>query len=200
MVVMATEFRNFTNIKGYDYTPEKTDTIYAEDLNRISTAINDVETDVDALPAQISIAIEAAIAATKDALFPIGSIYANGSDNTNPAILLGFGTWTRIAAGRVLLGRAESGGYSTVGLTAGAERVGLHAWIGAFDSNASSIGYCATGNVPNENFLYGGTFNNLNQNIAAGRVNHATRVTDGNGVDASIMQPYLIVNYWKRTA
>ena len=197
---MSRAFRNFRNINGYKFDANKTDTIFAEDLNSITAAVNNLEDEIDGVPAQISAAVAAAVAATKDALYPVGSIYANGSDNTNPATLLGFGTWIRIAAGRVLLGRAESGGYSTVGLTAGAERVALHAWIGAFDSNSSTIGYGATGSVPNETFTYGGTFNNRNDNIAAGRINHATRVTDGNGVDPSVMQPYLIVNYWRRTA
>lgn len=37
-------------------------------------------------------------------VWPVGSIYMNGSVNTNPATLLGFGVWERFAQGRVLLG------------------------------------------------------------------------------------------------
>ena len=36
------------------------------------------------------------------AVYPIGSVYTNASVDTNPATLLGFGTWTAFAAGRVI--------------------------------------------------------------------------------------------------
>ena len=30
---------------------------------------------------------------------PVGSVYNNGTDDTDPAILLGYGTWERIPSG-----------------------------------------------------------------------------------------------------
>lgn len=39
-----------------------------------------------------------------DAIYPVGSIYSNVSDSTNPGTLLGFGTWAAFAEGRVLVG------------------------------------------------------------------------------------------------
>ena len=48
--------------------------------------------------------IDAAITATKAALYPIGSIYANATDNTNPGTLLGFGTWSAFGQSRMMLG------------------------------------------------------------------------------------------------
>ena len=44
------------------------------------------------------------IQAAISALYPVGSIYTNASNSTNPATLLGFGTWSAFAAGRVLIG------------------------------------------------------------------------------------------------
>lgn len=38
------------------------------------------------------------------AAHPVGSIYMNASNATNPATLLGFGTWQAAGAGRVLIG------------------------------------------------------------------------------------------------
>ena len=35
--------------------------------------------------------------------YPVGSVYVNASDGTDPATLLGFGTWARIGQGRVLV-------------------------------------------------------------------------------------------------
>ena len=37
-------------------------------------------------------------------LYPVGSLYYNSSVSTNPATLLGFGTWTAFGAGRVPVG------------------------------------------------------------------------------------------------
>ena len=37
-------------------------------------------------------------------LYPVGSLYYNSSVTTNPATLLGFGTWTAFGAGRVPVG------------------------------------------------------------------------------------------------
>lgn len=40
----------------------------------------------------------------KQAIYPVGSLYFNGTSATNPSSLLGFGTWEAYAAGRVLVG------------------------------------------------------------------------------------------------
>lgn len=40
--------------------------------------------------------------------YPVGSVYVNVSDSTNPATLLGFGTWERLS-GRFLLGATDNG-------------------------------------------------------------------------------------------
>lgn len=55
-------------------------------------------------------------------VYPVGSIYTNASNNTNPGTLLGFGTWTAFGAGRVMVGfdsgntlfdtAEETGGYA----------------------------------------------------------------------------------------
>lgn len=60
-------------------------------------------------------------------LFPVGSIYTNATNATDPATLLGFGTWTQFAQGRVPVGiqagdsdfdtALETGGTKTVSLT-----------------------------------------------------------------------------------
>lgn len=38
------------------------------------------------------------------ALYPVGSIYSNATNSTNPGTLFGFGTWTAFGAGRVPVG------------------------------------------------------------------------------------------------
>lgn len=51
--------------------------------------------------------VDAAIAATKAALYPVGSIYANADDSTNPATLLGFGTWVAFSKSRMMIGAGQ---------------------------------------------------------------------------------------------
>lgn len=51
-----------------------------------------------------SIATAAFVQAALAALHPVGSIYMNATNATNPATLLGFGTWTAFGAGRVPVG------------------------------------------------------------------------------------------------
>ena len=50
------------------------------------------------------------MAVTSDlrALYPVGSIYMNATNSTNPGTLLGFGTWQQLAPGRVLMGAGNS--------------------------------------------------------------------------------------------
>jgi hypothetical protein len=40
-------------------------------------------------------------------IYPVGSVYMNATDGTNPATLLGFGTWEKIPTGKTLLGLNE---------------------------------------------------------------------------------------------
>ena len=51
-----------------------------------------------------ALATTAFVQAALQLLYPIGSIYTNSSDNTNPGTLFGFGTWTAFGAGRVMVG------------------------------------------------------------------------------------------------
>jgi hypothetical protein len=48
--------------------------------------------------------VQAAILAAASALYPVGSIYTNATNSTNPGTLLGFGTWDPFAQTRVLAG------------------------------------------------------------------------------------------------
>jgi microcystin-dependent protein len=73
-----------------------------------------------------------------DAAWPIGSVFI-AVVNTNPAMLLGFGTWAAFAAGRVLVGRdagdadfdtaEETGGTKTVTLTAAQSGLPQHTHV-----------------------------------------------------------------------
>lgn len=53
-------------------------------------------------------------------VFPVGSIYTNASDQTNPSTLFGFGTWVKFGQGKVLVGHDPSDGdFNVAGETGG---------------------------------------------------------------------------------
>ena len=54
------------------------------------------------------IATTAFVQATLQAVYPVGSVYINAASTTNPATLLGFGTWVEFGAGRVMVGQNAS--------------------------------------------------------------------------------------------
>jgi len=59
---------------------------------------------------------------TASSAYPVGSIYMNASVATNPATLLGFGTWSAFGAGRVLIGLdAGDADFDTAEETGGAK-------------------------------------------------------------------------------
>jgi hypothetical protein len=68
------------------------------------TEINELPQDLEDAVDALTVAINNAVAATKNSLYPVGSIYTNAVDNTNPSELLGFGTWVAFGAGRVPVG------------------------------------------------------------------------------------------------
>lgn len=63
----------------------------------------------DAVETTVSQAVEEAIREIEDitrsleSVYPVGSIYLNATNSANPAQLLGFGTWQRLAQGRMLI-------------------------------------------------------------------------------------------------
>ena len=68
------------------------------------------------------LATTAFVATALAALYPVGSIYINASDSTNPGTLLGFGTWTAFGAGKVLISQDTGDtSFDTLGETGGSK-------------------------------------------------------------------------------
>ena len=64
-------------------------------------------------------AVKTALNALMEALYPVGSIYMNVTNGTNPGTLLGFGTWTAIE-GRFIIGADST--YTARGTGGGATK------------------------------------------------------------------------------
>ena len=130
-------------------------------------------------------------AATLQAVYPVGSIYINAAVATNPATLLGFGTWAAFGAGRVMVGidstdtdfdaAEETGGAKTVTLTT---------------SQIPSHTHTATlmGNGEDEQQDLPAAGDNTNPSRPM------TTSATGGGAAHNNVQPYIVVYMWKRTA
>jgi len=135
-------------------------------------------------------------------IFPVGSIYINATVSTNPATLLGFGTWTAFGAGRVPVGY-DSGNT----LFDAAEETGgsADAIVVSHTHTATDSGHyhttpqgAYTGAQPG---YVGGSAVNYTGASTTGTAsaNITVASTGSSGVNANY-QPYITVYMWKRTA
>ncbi len=100
-------------------------------------------------------------------IWPIGSIYISVVA-TNPATLMGFGTWAAFGAGRVLVGLdTEDADFDTAEETGGAK---------SQNTGAAGVGATARGSTA------------------------STLTLKAHTHPVSVLQPYIVVYMWKRTA
>ena len=130
------------------------------------------------------------------AAYPVGSVYTSVVA-TNPNSLLGLGTWVAFGSGRVLVGiNASDSDFNTVEETGGAKT----------DSHTLTLN-----EIPSHVHGYTGVQGNGNpdgssDSVAAGQPTSYPRQTEldyeGGGAAHShdIVQPYIVVYFWKRTA
>jgi hypothetical protein len=172
------------------------------------------------------LATTAFVTAGLQSLYPVGSIYINAGVTTNPATLLGFGTWTAFGAGRVMIGLngsdtlfdtlEETGGSkdaTIVSHTHTADAVGNHqhyvvsteygaqlqSGTNVTTSNYVSAQVGASGLNEAYNLAGVATVANIGLSSANGAHNHSINSTGSSGTNANL-QPYITVAMWKRTA
>jgi hypothetical protein len=157
-----------------------------------------------------AIATTAFVQAAIALLYPVGSIYTNASVSTNPATLLGFGTWTAFGAGRVPVGfdsgnalfdTAEETGGSADAITA---KPHSHSTTTSTDSGHShtyirckrtGIGKLVAAMASELLGCYSSTTGTALQELLTTTVDSA----GSSGTNANY-QPYITVYMWKRTA
>jgi len=120
-------------------------------------------------------------------VYPVGSIYINATSATNPATLLGFGTWVAFGAGKVIVG-LDSGDtdFDTAEETGGAKTHTLS--ISEIPSHTHSL---STSDNP------GGT-GAIEVAGGAPTSTQTTQATGGGGAHNNL-QPYIVAYMWKRT-
>ena len=145
------------------------------------------------------------------ALYPVGSVYINASNGTNPGTLLGFGTWERIAEGRVVVGvNSTDTDFDTVEKTGGekthqltVDEMPSHNHTGATSTDGShnhtyskysSVGHGIDG-------TYGSPESGTGTTSTNGSHSHSLNINSTGGSNAhNNLQPYITVYMWKRTA
>lgn len=146
------------------------------------------------------------------ALYPVGSIYINATVSTNPATLLGFGTWVAFGAGRVPVGfNASDPLFDAAEETGGSKDAIVVSHTHTATTSLTDPGHVhtanmsiATGNAtPTDVFGHGtgaqvdtGTTNSSTTGITA----TTTVASSGSSGTNANLQPYITVYMWKRTA
>lgn len=159
-----------------------------------------------------ALATTAFVQAALSALYPVGSIYTNATNSTNPGTLLGFGTWSAFAAGRVAVG-FDSGNalFDTAEETGGSADaiVVSHTHTATSTSTVTDSGHVHTtlgyGQGTSSTFANGGgnPTNNVSTASATTGITVATSTTNSttgsSGTNANY-QPYITVYMWKRVS
>lgn len=146
------------------------------------------------------IATTAFVTTALQALYPVGSIYINSSVSTNPGTLLGFGTWTAFAAGRVLVGfNASNTLFDTAEETGGSADaiVVSHTHTITDPGHVHANVYNSNSNTQAFDGISGSNYRNGNTTSATTGISIDS--TGSSGTNANY-QPYITVYMWKRTA
>ena len=159
------------------------------------------------------LATTAFVTAALQAVYPVGSIYTNAGVTTNPATLLGFGTWTAFGAGRVMVGLngadalfdalEESGGSKdaiVVSHTHGITDPGhVHAPPIGLTGPYLTDTFSGDGSIDSSTVTGPHERNSTTGNTASAVTGISVNSTGSSGTNANL-QPYITVAMWKRTA
>lgn len=154
------------------------------------------------------VATTAFVQAALAAMYPVGSIYTNAAVSTNPATLLGFGTWVAFGAGRVLIGvDAGDAAFDTLGETGGSKDSIVvshtHTATVTDPTHIHSAVVTSSGGGPGYNgfrSIEGGpiSYHTATTNAASTGISVSNSTTGSSGTNANL-QPYITVYMWRRT-
>lgn len=174
------------------------------------------------------LATTAFVTAALSLIYPVGSVYINASVSTNPATLLGFGTWTEFGAGKVIVGLdAADALFDTLEETGGSKNATLvshshtptttvsnasHQHYFSHKTTSGSEGSLNSGNYAASRGQYGSDlgydFAGVGSEANAGLTSSAggslsvsvSNSTEGSSATNANVQPFIVVKMWKRTA
>tara|TARA_R110000765_G_scaffold95746_1_gene180292 strand:- start:70 stop:735 length:666 start_codon:yes stop_codon:yes gene_type:complete len=162
------------------------------------TASTGTDTTQIATTAFVQTELGTITAAVVNALvYPVGSIYFNMAVATNPATLLGMGTWVAYATGQVLVGFESSGTFDALDESLGAE------------TSTTGSHTLTTAEMPAHTHTQGAATPGSSTDADSGggsnvRTQGTTASTGGGGGhthgSTPTLQPSVTVYIWKRTA
>jgi hypothetical protein len=148
---------------------------------------------MDLIDAQLKTNADAAVGAQ----LPFGSLYFNATDNTDPATLLGYGTWTAFGQGRVILGVGTGTDSNAEDQTfAQGDTGGEYDHTLTISEMPAHTHKIAVKTPPSQETFAGDDVMRPDPTFAT---NNATSSTGGDGAHNNL-QPYIAVYIWKRTA
>jgi hypothetical protein len=161
------------------------------------------------------LATTAFVTAALALVYPVGSIYINAAVSTNPATLMGFGTWTAFGAGKVIVGLDSADAlFDTLEETGGSKDaiVVSHTHTATSTSAVTDAGHTHSTHGSGAfngggagDSLGGQSAGNTSQtvNSAVTGITVATTTTNAStgssGTNANV-PPFIVVKMWKRTA
>jgi hypothetical protein len=161
--------------------------------------------------------VQAARTATLEAVYPVGSIYTNATNATNPGTLLGFGTWTAFGAGRVPVGfdaadplfdsAEETGGSKDAVVVSHTHTINNTSLTGSVGGNIwnrgrNNLGRSGVFSGSTQTDVAAGGGDNAHSIVAInfdGTHGHTASTTGSSGTNANL-QPYITVYMWKRVS
>lgn len=127
------------------------------------------------------------LAAILNLIYPVGSIYVNGSVSTNPATLLGVGTWSAISG--FIAGLDGTTEFDTIGQTGGAKTATIST------NNLPASPLTVSGSTSN-----GSSNNTIQFTTNGGSITTKNTSNLGSGTAMPILPPYTVMYVWQRTA
>ena len=163
----------------------------AEASKAVTTDASNDSTGMRNLTISGTMTIGSNTATTLQAVYPVGSIYINAAVRTNPATLLGFGTWAAFGTGKVIVGYdASDSDFDALQETGGAKTVTLTtSQIPAHTHTAVLMG---NGEDEDQSLPASGDDTNPSKTM--------TTSSTGGGAAHTNVQPYIVAYMWRRTA
>ena len=167
-------------ILGSQTISDKGELVYTNEADTDIVITNQTGINAPSITGVYAAANVAAIATIGALLFPIGSIYGNASNATNPGTLLGFGTWVAIEE-EVIAGYKAGGTFDPVGtLSEGAETV---------DASHNHGGQSGATSFPEGS----------GQPFGGGTSAHTHAISTDGSETQNIIQPTYVAYLWRRT-
>ena len=199
--------RSVDNLPNMTFDSEKPKVLFAEDIARLNNEAVSIETVLGANPQGGHATVAARIAAVEEIIgtimgrvYPVGSQYVNFTDSTNPATLLGVGTWVLAAKGRVVFGKADSGTFATAGATGGEE---THTLTVA-EMPAHRHNFIQRPRWWGDDVLAGDSGSVYSQTATTQQFAHSSEARElqntGGGQAHNNLPPYTVAYVWRRTA